>query len=413
MIITDSFLKEIPKVDLHLHLDGSLRLHTLIELAQKNNVALPFYDEANLLQHVFREKYEDLWSYLQCFQYTCAVMQKADDLTRIAYELAQDCIAEGIRYIEVRFAPQLHMTELSFDEVLIAVNTGLQRAQDEFLQNDSVVVHKEPPFYYGIICSALRMFDENTSGWYGAFYKNFDEPNPKKVFAYASLELARNAVRCKETLKIPIVGLDLAGNEDGFPAKDHREAFMYAHQYFMRNTIHAGEAYNARSIFEALTHVHADRIGHGYFIFDRDKLELEEKLFLEEINMAASDFIEGLVNYISERRITIEVCVSSNLQTQPEKGILDHPIWDMLEKRMSIVICTDNRLMSNTSVCKEMRLLHESRPNKFGLEQIKRSCIYGFKRSFLQLPYVEKRAYVRQCIDFLEQVIEKHKMLQQ
>ena len=139
MMITDAFLKEIPKTDVHLHLDGSLRLTTLIELAQKNNIALPFYDEENLRNAVFPDHYEDLPSYLRGFRYTCAVMQKAEDLTRISYELAQDCIAEGVRYIEVRFAPQLHMTDLSFDEVLQAVNAGLSRAKEEFWQSDSVV----------------------------------------------------------------------------------------------------------------------------------------------------------------------------------------------------------------------------------------------------------------------------------
>ena len=170
-MITDAFLKEIPKTDVHLHLDGSLRLTTLIELAQKNNVALPFYDEENLRKTVFPDHYEDLPSYLRGFSYTCSVMQKAEDLTRISYELAQDCIAEGVRYIEVRFAPQLHMTDLSFDEVLQAVNAGLSRAKEEFWQSDSLI-HKEPRFIMGLFV-VLCMFDENSSGWYGSFFKTF------------------------------------------------------------------------------------------------------------------------------------------------------------------------------------------------------------------------------------------------
>ena len=116
MIITDSFLKEIPKNDLHLHLDGSLRLSTLIELAKKYNVDLPFFTEKELRQNIFKDRYENLAAYLQGFQYTCAVMQEEEALKRIAYELALDCIEEGVRYIEVRFAPQLH-TARSFSEV--------------------------------------------------------------------------------------------------------------------------------------------------------------------------------------------------------------------------------------------------------------------------------------------------------
>lgn len=404
-MITDAFLKEIPKTDVHLHLDGSLRLTTLIELAQKNNVALPFYDEENLRNAVFPDHYEDLPSYLRGFRYTCAVMQKAEDLTRISYELAQDCITEGVRYIEVRFAPQLHMTELSFDEVLRAVNDGLSRAQEEFLQSDSVVIHQEPPFYYGIICCALRMFDENASGWYGSFFKNFLGDNPKEIYAFASYELARNAVRCRDELQIPIVGLDLAGSEHGYRAKDHTKAFLYGHHNLMRSTVHAGEAYHAASIFEALTDLHADRIGHALNLFD---LKMLKEDYPEEYNLPPDKFLEHLINYIAERRLTIEVCVSSNLQTRPDKTIETHPIWDMFRRKLSVTICTDNRLISNTSICKEMRLLVDTDPDLFNVKQIRRCCTYGFKRSFLSLPYLEKRSYVRECIDFFNKIATKH-----
>ena len=135
------------------------------------------------------------------FRYTCAVMQKAEDLTRISYELAQDCIAEGVRYIEVRFAPQLHMTELSFDEVLQAVNAGLSKRKEEFLQSDSVLIHQEPPFYYGIICCALRMFDENASGWYGSFFTKFLVTIQKKSMPLHLMNWLRNAVRCRDGLQ--------------------------------------------------------------------------------------------------------------------------------------------------------------------------------------------------------------------
>ena len=119
--------------------------------------------------------------------------------------------------------------------------------------------------------------------------------------------------------KSPIVGLDLCGNEDGFPAKDHREAFMHAHQYFMRVRF-TREKHIMQKHFEALTHIHADRIGHGYFIFDEKKLDREEKeRFLKEINMKSADFIDGLVNYISERRLTIEVSYLRIFKHNPSK----------------------------------------------------------------------------------------------
>ena len=128
--------------------------------------------------------------------------------------------------------------------------------------------------------------------------------------------------------------------------------------------------------------------------------------------MNAPDFIDELLNYIAERRLTIEVCVSSNLQTHPNTTIDEHPVWEMLDRKMSVAICTDNRLVSHTSICKEMRLLVDTKPQKFGYEQIRSCCIYGFKRSFLPIPYVKKREYVRQCRDYFDRVVEKHKDLQ-
>ena len=128
----------------------------------------------------------------------------------------------------------------------------------------------------------------------------------------------------------------------------------------------------------------------------------------EDYNLPPDEFLEHLINYIAERRLTIEVCVSSNLQTRPDKTIETHPIWKMFERNLSVTICTDNRLISNTSICKEMRLLVDTNPVLFNVKQIRHCCTYGFKRSFLPLPYPEKRLYVRGCIDFFKRVAQKH-----
>ena len=165
--ISNEFLAAIPKTDLHVHLDGSLRISTLIELAREYNVELPSYTEEGLRELVFKDRYNNLGEYLKGFQYTVGVLQSEVALERCAYELAIDNQVEGVRYIEVRFAPQLHVhRHLSAMTVLRAVDRGLAKAQSEFNQRPSVKEGKEPEFHYGIICSALRMFKRGFSEYY-------------------------------------------------------------------------------------------------------------------------------------------------------------------------------------------------------------------------------------------------------
>ena len=158
------FLRAIPKNDLHVHLDGSLRLETLIELAREQNVELPSYTPEGLRQTVFKDSYANLDEYLRGFAYTCKVMQDALSLERVARELAEDNIAEGVRYMEVRFAPQLHISrDLRFEEVMRSVDTGLRRARDEF---NRTLPPDEPQFEYGIIVTAMRFFTPAFSTYY-------------------------------------------------------------------------------------------------------------------------------------------------------------------------------------------------------------------------------------------------------
>ncbi len=397
-MIPRELILALPKTDLHVHLDGSLRLETLIELAKERKVSLPSETPDGLRELVFRPHYSSLAEYLNGFQYTCAVLQDAEALERAAYELAWDNINEGVRYIEVRFAPQLH-THMGFSmkEVLHAVNNGLKRAQRE--QNSSPAVKEmgEPPFHYGIIVCALRFFTANFSPWYGHLVDLFQDAPEKYIFSMASLELARSAVRLRDEEGLPISGFDLAGREDGYPAQDHQPAYDYVHKSFMHKTVHAGEAYGPESIFQALTDLHADRLGHGYHLFSP--------------HMCSSDvedpeaYVEKLVRYIADRRITIEVCITSNLQTMPHlKDVKDHSFGRMLKEKLSATLCTDNRLVSHTTVSRELEIAIKA--FNMDLHQLRNSIIHGFKRSFFPGPYTERRAYVRQVIDYFDKLVD-------
>ncbi len=393
-------LRALPKTDLHVHLDGSLRLETLIELARERRIELPSQTPEGLRELVFKDRYANLVEYLAGFHWTCAVLQDPESLERVAYELAVDNIEEGVRYVEVRFAPQLHMGGMGYDEVLQAVDRGLARARAEHERTPEVRRGEDPPFRYGIIVSALRMFEPGFSAWYGQLCAALGEAPREQVHALASLELARAAVRVRDELGVPVVGFDLAGQEAGYPAAAHREAYQYAHAHFLKKTVHAGEAYGPESIFQAITDLHADRIGHGYHLFSADKVTSPQV-------RDPQAYVEALARYIADRRITIEVCLTSNLQTNPEIGDLSrHAFGKMLEHRLSATLCTDNRLVSHTTVTRELELA--VRTFRMTARQLRSTIIYGFKRSFYPGSYAEKRAYVRQVIDRFDQVMENH-----
>lgn len=399
-MLTDDLLRALPKTDLHVHLDGSLRLPSLIEMAGERKIALPSQTVEGMCDQVFKPTYASLVEYLQGFVYTTAVLQDPESLERSAYELAWDNIEEGVCYCEVRFAPHLHMHGgMGFDAVLAAVDRGLSRAAQEHAASPAVAVEGAPAFRYGIIVCALRMFTAEFSGWYSQLLATLPQAPVKDVYGLASLELARAAVRCRDRLGLPIVGFDLAGQEHGYPARDHVAAFDHAHQNFMMKTVHAGEAYGPESIFDAITHLHADRIGHGYHLFSAD-------LCGGDVPDPAA-YVDRLSGYVANGRVTIEVCITSNLQTNPDIGeVKNHVFGDMLDRRLSATLCTDNRLMSHTSVSREYRLAIDA----FGMSpaQLRNTVIYGFKRSFFPGHYTEKRAFVRKVIDHYDAVFKAH-----
>ncbi len=401
--ITRDLLLALPKTDLHLHLDGSLRLETLIDLAQQRGIELPSYTCDGLLELVFKEKYNDLPEYLHGFAYTCAVMKDAEALEQIAYELAQDNLAEGVYYIEVRFAPQLH-SRPGFDiaDVLSAVSAGLDRARKEHEATSDVQSGAVPPFRYGIITCAMRMFTGGFSPYFAKLWDALDSWPSKQVHSAASMSLVRSVIDARDRLGLPIVGFDLAGAEHGHPASDHERAFQYAHRNFLRKTVHAGEAYGPESIFQALTKLHADRIGHGTQIYSVDRVDTEAP---ERSN--PQRYVDQLVQFVSDRRITLEVCITSNLQTMPEmKSVADHPFGRMVQDRISVSICTDNRLISRTTVTDELLLA----VNGFDLKakELRNVIVYGFKRSFFPGSYAEKRQYVRLVLDHYDRIADQH-----
>ncbi|NLB66730.1 MAG: adenosine deaminase family protein [Lentisphaerae bacterium] len=398
--ITREFLEQIPKTDLHLHLDGSLRIPTLIELAKEANIPLPSETEEGLNELVFKEKYEDLPDYLRGFGLTCAVLQTAENLERVAYELAQDSIAENVRYIEVRYAPQQHIHPgLSMDEVIESVNRGLERAQKEHNQSPAVRQNGDIPFHYGIITCAMRFFNRHMSAYYAQLFDVMPNAPAKEVIAIASLELARAASRIAHEKGIPVVGFDIAGAEAGFPAIDHRDAYQYAHVHFIKKTVHAGEAYGPESIFQAITECHADRIGHGTFLFATDKVK-------DPTVKDPAYYVSCLVDYIASRRITLEVCPTSNLQTIPAiQTVADHPLRRMLETNLSVSICTDNRLVSRTNVTRELELVCQQLP--VSVAKLRNIILAGYKGSFYPGPYNEKRALVRQVTQRYDELAEK------
>lgn len=398
------FIKEMPKSDLHLHLDGSLRLDSLIDMARRSGTRLPSNTVSGLKELVFKQKYQNLGEYLHCFQYTCAVLRDMENLQQAAYELALDNQAEGVNYIEVRFAPQL-LTDVSngidFDRVMHAVNNGLKQAQQEYNQQAAVLQGYKPPFAYGIINCAMRMFgDKGFSPYYTNLFQLMRDFEPIQVIKLAAMELVRASVRLRDEEGLPIVGLDLAGQESGYPASKFKEVYEYAHQHFLLKTLHAGEAYGAESVFEAITECYADRIGHGYSMFMPD-------MIVDPAIRDKQKYIRDLASYIADKRIAIEVCLTSNLQTNPAlTDIKQHKFKDMLESRIATVICTDNRLVSDTTVSKEYQLALDN--FDIPLKRLKDMVAYGFKKSFFPGSYVEKREYAKQCLQYFDRVCNKY-----
>lgn len=327
------FLKSLPKAELHCHLDGSLRVSTILEFAQKQNIKLPKDNSDDLRSYLeVGDNCKDLVDYLKAFEVTGAVMQKEDNLSRIAYELCEDAASENVRHIEIRFSPLLHQKGgLSLEKIIEAVLRGKSQAENDF------------DIKAGIIISSMR------------------NASPSE-----SLELAKVAVKYKGK---GVVGFDLAGPEDNFPAKAHKEAFYEVVNNNINTTVHAGEAYGPESIHQAIHYTRANRIGHG--------TRLRENT--------------DLLNYVNDHRIPLEMCVICNVQTNAVKSLSDHPIKEYLDAGIRVTVNTDNRLISATTLTKEYQTIADT----FDLnkKELSTLIINGFKSTFL--PFEEKKDLIK------------------
>jgi adenosine deaminase len=392
-------IRRLPKTDLHVHLDGSLRLGSLIEMARERKVPLPSESEAGLREKVFRSSYHNLQQYLEGFRYTVAVLQDPEAMERAAVELCEDCQAEGVRYVEIRFAPQLHVRAgFEVNDVVRAVDRGMRKATAAFNARPEVASGREPRFAAGTILCAMRFFTPEFSPGYRRFFDALPEAPAKEVYSAASTEVARAAARLKHEHGLLVVGIDLAGQEQGYPAEDHKLGYQVAHEAFLGKTVHAGEDYGPESIFQAIGDLHADRIGHGTWLLDETKIR-------DPRIQDRTAYVERLAQFVADKRITIEVCLTSNQQTVPELAaeLRRHPFAEMRKRRLSTTFCTDNRLVSNTSVSNEIVRAVEA--FEMTEREIRDILIYGFKRSFYPGTYLEKRAYVREVIDYADRVL--------
>jgi adenosine deaminase len=340
MSVDVGLLARLPKAELHVHLDGSLRPETIWELAEAQNVELPADSEEAIGRWFRRELPErDLVGYLARFDVTTSVMQTEEALERIAFELFEDAAAENVWYLEVRYAPILSTKRgLSPRQVVDAVQRGLVRGQKEYPRTQA----------YQIICG-LRHFE------------------PERALRMAAL-----AVEYKGR---GVLAFDLAGAEVDNPAKRFREAFYLVLNANLNVTVHAGEAYGPESIHQALHWADAHRIGHG--------VRLRED--------------EDLLEYVRDHRIPLEMCPTSNVQTGAVDSIEEHPIREYFDRGLRVTVNTDNRLMSDTTMTQELALLVEHLG--FDLEEIKKLLLNGFKSAFLRYP--ERKALIGQASEAL------------
>ncbi|MDQ1676093.1 MAG: adenosine deaminase [Actinomycetota bacterium] len=347
---TPDLIRRAPKVLLHDHLDGGLRPSTVVELAAETGYAdLPTTDPVELGLW-FRDAADSgsLVRYLETFAHTVGVMQTREALVRVAAECAVDLAADGVVYAEVRFAPELHVEHgLTLVEVVEAVLEGFAAGSAHAAANGDTI-------RVGTLLTAMR-------------------------HAARSQEIAELAVAFRDT---GVVGFDIAGAEAGFPPTRHLDAFQYIQRANGHFTIHAGEAFGLPSIWEALQWCGADRLGHGVRIVD----DIEQG--------PAGPQLGRLAAYVRDKRIPLEMCPSSNVQTGAAPSIAEHPIGLLRDLHFRVTVNTDNRLMSGTSLSREFALLVSE--FGYGWDDLRWFTINAMKSAFI--PFDERLVIIDHII---------------
>lgn len=348
---TPDQIRRSPKVLLHDHLDGGLRPGTIIELAREVGYeSLPETD-ADKLGIWFREAADSgsLPRYLETFAHTCAVMQTKAALYRVAAECAEDLADDGVVYAEIRYAPEQHLEAgLTLEEVVEAVNEGFREGERRARANGQRI-------RVGALLTAMR-------------------------HAARALEIAELANRYRDN---GVVGFDIAGAEAGFPPTRHLDAFEYLKRENNHFTIHAGEAFGLPSIWQALQWCGADRLGHGVRIID--DIEVAED---------GSVTLGRLASYVRDKRIPLEMCPTSNLQTAAATSYADHPIGLLRKLHFRLTVNTDNRLMSGTSMSREFEHLVDA--FGYSLDDMQWFTVNAMKSSFI--PFDERLAMINEVI---------------
>ena len=339
-----------PKVLLHDHLDGGLRPQTILDLAPGAGHSLPA-DDAESLRTWFEDSANSgsLERYLETFDHTVAVMQSAENIRRVAQECVEDLAEDGVVYAEVRYAPEQHLQGgLSLEQVVEAVKAGFEAGEERALRNGQPIVVRQ-------LLTAMR-------------------------HQARSREIAELVVRYRDE---GVLGFDIAGAEAGFPPTRHLDAFEYLQRENAHFTIHAGEAFGLPSIWEAIQWCGADRLGHGVRIID----DITQGPDGEHV-------LGRLASYVRDKRIPLEMCPRSNVQTGAATSIAEHPIGLLKELGFRVTVNTDNRLMSGTSMTEEMSGLVEA----FGytLADLCWFTINAMKSAFL--PFDERLAIINQEI---------------
>jgi adenosine deaminase len=335
MKLDKKLLRSLPKVLLHEHLDGVLRPETVIALAKDTAYAeLPTTDPRALSEWFHQGANQgSLAKYLEGFSHTIAILQTEEALERVAYEQAEDLHNDGVVYFETRFAPVFHTQKgLTHQQIVTAVLKGLERGRKDF------------GICSGLIICAMRNRHE-------------------------SLEMAELAVDFRSR---GVVGFDLAGEEGGYPAKKHVDAFHYIQRENFNITIHAGEGYGKESIWQAIQYCGAHRIGHGTRL-------------IEDIAVVDGKAVKlgDLAQYVLDKRIPLEICLISNVHTGATPSLAEHPFKILYQEKFRVTLNTDNRLMSNTTMTQEFEAAAET----FGLslDDFEKITINAMKSAFL--PY--------------------------